>query len=64
MNAALIAQLILQGLQQLQQYQQLLIRAQAENRDVTDEEIDALGALGNEIRAAARDEAARQRAGG
>lgn len=64
MNAALIAQLILQGLQQLQQYQQLMIRAQAEGRDVTDEEIDALGVLGDEIRAAARAEANRQRAGG
>jgi F0F1-type ATP synthase membrane subunit b/b' len=64
MNAALIAQLILQGLQQLQQYQQLLIRAQAENRDVLDSEIDALGALGDQIRAAARAEADRQRAGG
>lgn len=64
MNAALIAQLILQGLQQLQQYQQLLMRATAEGRDVTDAEIDALGSLGNEIRAAARAEADRQRAGG
>jgi hypothetical protein len=64
MNAALIAQLILQGLQQLQQYQQLLIRAANENRDVLDSEIDALGALGDQIRAAARAEADRQRAGG
>lgn len=64
MNAALIAQLILQGLQQLQQYQQLLIRANAEGRDVTDAEIDALGALGKAIRDAARAEADRQRAGG
>lgn len=64
MNAALIAQLILQGLQQLQQYQQLLIRAANEGRDVTDAEIDALGALGDQIRAAARAEADRQRAGG
>ena len=64
MNAALIAQLILQGLQQLQQYQQLLIRANAEGRDVTDAEIDALGELGKAIRDAARAEADRQRAGG
>lgn len=65
MNAALIAQLILQGLQQLQAYQQLLLKAQADgNRDVTDEEIDALGELGKAIRDAARAEAARQRAGG
>jgi hypothetical protein len=63
-NAALIAQLILQGLQQLQTYQQLLLKAQAEGRDVTDAEIDALGALGAAIRDAARAEAARQRAGG
>lgn len=64
MNAALIAQLILQGLQQLQQYQQLLMRANAESRDVTDAEIDALGDLGQAIRDAARAEADRQRAGG
>lgn len=64
MNAALIAKLILQGLQQLQQYQQLLIRANAEGRDVTDAEIDALGELGKAIRDAARAEADRQRAGG
>lgn len=64
MNAALIAQLILQGLQQLQQYQQLLMRAQAEGRDVTDAEIDALAAQGDAIRDAARAEAERQRAGG
>lgn len=64
MNAALIAQLILQGLQQLQQYQQLLMRAQAEGRDVTDAEIDELVSQGDAIRAAARAEAQRQRAGG
>ena len=63
-NAAIIAQLILAGLQQLQQYQQLMLRAQAENRDVTNEEIDGLGEIGNAIRAAARAEADRQRAGG
>ena len=64
MNAAIIAQLILQGLQQLQQYQQLLMRANAESRDVTDAEIDGLGELGKAIRDAARAEADRQRAGG
>ena len=64
MNAAIIAQLILQGLQQLQAYQQLLLKAQADgNRDVTDAEIDGLGELGKAIRAAARAEAERQRAG-
>lgn len=60
-NAALIAQLILQGLQQLQQYQQLMIRANSEGRDVTDEELDALADRGAAIRAAARAEADRQR---
>lgn len=64
MNAALIAQLILQGLQQLQQYQQLLMKANAEGRDVTDAELDALENQGAAIRDAARAEAARQRAGG
>jgi hypothetical protein len=64
MNALLISQLILQGLQQLQAYQGLLLKAQAENRDVTDAEIDELGELGKAIRAAARAEADRQRAGG
>lgn len=64
MNALLISQLILQGLQQLQAYQRLLLTAQAENRDVTNAEIDGLGELGKAIRAAARAEAERQRAGG
>jgi hypothetical protein len=65
MNALLISQLILQGLQQLQAYQRLLLTAQADgNRDVTDAEIDSLGDLGKAIRAAARAEADRQRAGG
>lgn len=64
MNALLISQLILQGLQQLQAYQRLLLTAQAEGRDVTDAEIDALGEAGKAIRAAARAEAERQRAGG
>lgn len=59
-----IAQLILQGLQQLQAYQQLMLKAQAENRDVTDAEIDGLGELGKAIRTATRAEADRQRAGG
>lgn len=63
-NVALLGQLILQGLQQLQGYQQLLNRANSEGRDVTDEEIDALEAQGAAIRGAARAEAARQRAGG
>jgi hypothetical protein len=63
-NVALIGQLILQGLQQLQNYQQLLVRANSEGRDVTDEELDALGAQGQAIRDAARAEAARQRSGG
>ena len=64
MNAAIIAQLILQGLQQLQAYQGLLLKAQADgNRDVTDAEIDELGELGKSIRAAARAEADRQRGG-
>ena len=64
MNALLISRLILEGLQQLQAYQRLLLTAQAEGRDVTDAEIDALGDLGKAIRAAARTEADRQRAGG
>lgn len=62
-NAALIAQLILQGLQQLQQYQQLLMKANAEGRDVTDAELDELENQGAAIRDAARAEAMRQRAG-
>lgn len=64
MNALLISQLILQGLQQLQAYQRLLLTAQAEGRDVTDAEIDGLGELGKAIRTAARAEAERQRAVG
>lgn len=62
-NAAIIAQLIMQGLQNLQTYQRLLLTAQADgNRDVTNSEIDGLGELGKAIRAAARTEADRQRA--
>lgn len=60
-NLLLVSQLILQGLQQLQAYQQLLLKAQSENRDITDTEIDALGEAGKAIRSAARAEAARQR---
>lgn len=63
MNTLIIAQLIMQGLQNLQKYQQLLLTAQADgNRDVTDAEIDGLGELGKAIRTAARAEADRQRA--
>jgi hypothetical protein len=62
MNTLIIAQLIMQGLQNLQKYQQLLLTAQADgNRDVTDAEIDGLGELGKTIRSAARAEADRQR---
>jgi hypothetical protein len=62
MNTLIIAQLIMQGLQQLQSYQRLMLTAQAEGRDVTDAEIDALGEHGKAIRAAGRAEADRQRA--
>jgi hypothetical protein len=64
-NSLIIAQLIMQGLQQLQSYQRVLLTAQADgNRDVTDAEVDGLGELGRAIRSAARAEADRQRAGG
>jgi hypothetical protein len=63
-NSLIIAQLIMQGLQQLQAYQRLMLVSQSENRDVTDAEIDELGGLGKAIRQAARAEADRQRAGG
>jgi hypothetical protein len=62
-NYLLISQLVMQGLQQLQAYQGLLVKAQADGgRDVTDEEVDSLGELGKAIRAAGRAEANRQRA--
>lgn len=65
MNAVIIGQLILEGLQQLQAYQRLLLTAQADgNRDVTDAEVDGLGELGKVIRSSARAEADRQRAEG
>lgn len=63
-NIGLIGQLILQGLQQLQQYQQLVNTARARGTDITDAELDALGDQGRAIRAAATAEANRQRAGG
>lgn len=61
---AIIAQLILQGLQNMQVYQQLVLRARTENRPIADADIDALGEQGGAIRAAARAEADRQRAEG
>lgn len=63
-NVAIVGQLILQGLQQLQQYQQVSLAAAARGTDITEEEIDNLGELGVAIRNAARAEAERQRAGG
>lgn len=63
-NALVIAQLIMEGLKQLQAYQQVMLTAQQEGRDVSDADIDGLGKLGDAIRAAARAEADRQRAGG
>ena len=61
---AIIAQLVLQGLQQALAYQQLVAKAKAAGRPVSDEDVAELGELGNAIRAAARAEADRQRAGG
>lgn len=61
---AIIAQLVLQGLQQALAYQQLVAKAKAAGRAVNDEDVAELGELGNAIRAAARAEADRQRAGG
>lgn len=61
---AIIAQLVLQGLQQALAYQQLMLKAKSEGREVNDADIDELGALGKAIRDAARAEADRQRAGG
>lgn len=63
MNAAIIAQLILQGLQQLQAYQQLMMKAQADgNRDITDAELNELGSLDDAVKAAVQAEISRQRA--
>lgn len=61
---AIIAQLMLQGLQQMLAYQQLVAKAKAAGRPVSDGDVAELGELGNAIRAAARAEADRQRAGG
>lgn len=63
-NSVLLAQLILQTLQDLQVYQRLSMQARAEGRDVTDAELDALGDIGRQIRTEARQEADRQRAEG
>jgi hypothetical protein len=60
----IIAQLVLQGLQQVLAYQQLVSKAKGEGRAVNDADIDSLGELGKAIRSAARAEADRQRAGG
>ena len=61
-NAAIIAQLILQGLQQIQVYQQLAMKAQADGgRDITDAELDGLGLQDDAVKAALDSEIARQR---
>jgi len=62
MNAGIIAQLILQGLQQLQAYQQVAMKAHAEGRDVSDAELDALGAADDAVKNAVDAEITRQRA--
>ena len=61
-NEQIIAQLILNGLQQMLAYQRVLANAQQQGRPVSDADIDALGEQGDAIRAAARAEADRQRA--
>ena len=61
---AIIAQLVLQGLQQALAYQQLMLKAKNEGRKVNDADIASLGELGVAIRTAARAEADRQRVEG
>lgn len=58
----ILGELLLQGLKNLQLYQQTINNARMLGREVNDADIDALGALGEQIRAAARAEADRQRA--
>lgn len=60
----IIAQLLLQGLQQALAYQQVMTTAKNAGRPVNDADIDGLGEIGKAIRSAARAEADRQRAGG
>ena len=62
MNAAIIAQLILQGLQQLQAYAQVMQKAHSEGRDVSKEELDQLAAVDDSVKNALDAEIARQRA--
>lgn len=62
-NALIITQLILQAAQQLQALSTLLNTAHAEGRDVTDAELDALGAHDDAVNTALRDAIARKRGG-
>lgn len=61
-NALILTNLILQGLQQLQGFATLLNTARAEGRDVSNAELDALGAKDDAVNAALKAEIARQRA--
>ncbi len=60
-STIVLLQLITQGLQNLMPLQQLYLKVQREGRDVTEDEIRELGALGEAYRQAAREEADRQR---
>jgi hypothetical protein len=63
-NVGLLLQLILTGLQQLEQYRQMMVRAQTEGRDITEDELAELASRDDAVRAALEAEIARRRAGG
>lgn len=55
MNAALILQLLIEAVNAATQYAEVLRKAQAENRDVTDAELDAARKVVADARQAAID---------
>lgn len=55
MNAALILQLLIEAMSAASQYAEVLRKAQAENRDVTDAELDAARKVVADARQAAID---------
>ena len=63
-NVGLLLQLVLTGLQQLEQYRQMMVRAQTEGRDITDAELAEQAARDDAVRAALEAEIARRKGGG
>lgn len=59
-NAAILVGMILQGLSRIMSYAQVLEKARAEGRAPTNEELDALAATDDQVKAAVDAEIARR----